>query len=123
MQRDGLQPLVGLAHAHAQEVNGGHRDLGVVLDRLEQRPLRKGRRLHARDRRRLGRSLSAIEGGNLAEDAARPCVCERQFAAVAGEDRQADAPLQDQVAKSGARSGLGSPRQQVRRGCARGPPA
>ncbi len=70
MQRDGLQPLVGLAQARAQEVDGRHRHLGIGFDQLQQRLLRQGHSLDPGDRSGPRGALTPVEGGDLAEDAA-----------------------------------------------------
>jgi len=89
--------MIGFAQACAQEADGRQPDLGVVLDQLHHRPLRQRHGLHAADGGGPGRALAAVQGGDLPEDIAGPGVREGQLPAVAGENRQPNAPLQHQI--------------------------
>ena len=60
------------------------------------------------DGRGAGRALAAVEGGDIAEDAAGSRMREGELASVAGQDRQANAALQHQIDSRPA-----SPREKI----------
>ena len=70
--------------------------LGVRLDQAVEPRLREGHDFNTREGGRIGRAGASVETGDLAKNIARVRVLERECPPVRREDRETDAPLDDE---------------------------